>query len=220
MKRFALIGAAGFVAPRHMKAIKDTGNQLVAALDPCDNVGVMDSYFPDADFFTEFERFDRHIYKHPVDYVVVCSPNYLHDAHIRAALRAGADVICEKPLVINPWNLDALQEIERETGRRVYTVLQLRVHPQLMDAAFAHGVAPFGDMAVLLEQGLGRQGITWQDGLEVSRFSRGESNAVLHLHGCWNNPDSVVLGIRSYVAVATDQPTQSHLKANVLTIRN
>jgi UDP-N-acetyl-2-amino-2-deoxyglucuronate dehydrogenase len=136
MKKFALIGAAGFVAPRHMKAIKDTGNDLVAALDKHDNVGVLDSYFPDADFFTEFERFDRHLDKikrkgQPVDYISICSPNYLHDSHIRFALRYGADAICEKPLVLNPWNLDALEEIEKETGKQVFTILQLRLHPAI-----------------------------------------------------------------------------------------
>lgn len=135
-KRFALIGAAGYIAPRHMQAIKETGNTLVAALDKHDSVGILDSYFPDCDFFTEFERFDRHIDKlrrqgQGVDYVSICSPNYLHDAHIRFALRSGAHAICEKPLVLNPWNLDALEEIERETGKRVYTILQLRLHPAI-----------------------------------------------------------------------------------------
>ena len=138
MKRFALIGAAGYIAPRHMKAIKDTGNVLLAALDRCDSVGIIDSYFPEADFFTEFERFDRHIDKlrrkgEKIDYVSICSPNYLHDAHIRFALRNGADAICEKPLVLNPWNLDALEEIEKESGHRVYNVLQLRVHPSIIE---------------------------------------------------------------------------------------
>lgn len=137
MKRFALIGAAGYIAPRHMKAIKDTGNELVAAFDPYDGVGIMDSNFPDADFFTEFERFDRHIDKlrrqgNPIDYISICSPNYLHDAHIRFGLRAGCNVICEKPLVLNPWNVDALQEIEEETGKRVYTILQLRLHESII----------------------------------------------------------------------------------------
>lgn len=136
MKNFALIGAAGFIAPRHLKAIKETGNNLVAALDKHDNVGILDSYFPNADFFTEFERFDRHLDKlkrngAKVDYVSICSPNYLHDSHIRFALRMGADAICEKPLVLNPWNLDALEEIERETGRTVKTILQLRLHPSI-----------------------------------------------------------------------------------------
>ena len=133
MKRFALIGAAGYIAPRHMKAVKETGNVLVAALDPNDNVGVIDSYFPDADFFTEFERFDRHIDKlrrkgQPVDYVSICSPNYLHDAHIRFALRNRAHAICEKPLVLNPWNVDALADIENESDCRIYNILQLRHH--------------------------------------------------------------------------------------------
>src|SRR3954470_4108003 len=137
MKNFALIGAAGYIAPRHLKAIKDTGNNLVAALDPSDSVGILDSYFPKADFFVEFERFDRHIEKlkrqgTKLDYVSVCSPNYLHDAHIRFGLRHGADVICEKPVVLNPWNIDALMEIEKETGRNVFTILQLRLHPAII----------------------------------------------------------------------------------------
>lgn len=136
---FALTGAAGYVAPRHLKAIRDTGNALVAAVDPHDSVGVLDQYFPEAAFFTEFERFDRHLEKlrrgrveERIEYISICSPNNLHDAHIRLALRIGADAICEKPLVINPWNLDALQDLELETGRRVWTVLQLRVHPALV----------------------------------------------------------------------------------------
>ena len=135
--RFALIGAAGYIAPRHMKAIKETGNNLVAAMDKCDSVGIIDSYFPEAHFFTEFERFDRHIDKlrrngEKIDYVSICSPNYLHDAHIRWALRSGADAICEKPLVLNPWNVDALKEIEKESGKRVYNILQLRLHPSII----------------------------------------------------------------------------------------
>lgn len=138
MKNFALIGAAGYIAPRHMKAIKETGNHLIAALDKHDNVGILDSYFPQADFFTEFERFDRHLDKlrrqgKGVDYVTICSPNYLHDSHIRFALRQGAHAICEKPLVLNPWNLDALTEIENETGKKVYTILQLRHHPSIIE---------------------------------------------------------------------------------------
>ncbi len=138
MKNFALIGAAGYVAPRHMRAIKETGNNLLAAYDPFDSVGIIDSYFPDADFFTEFERLDRHIekIKHvdktQLDYVSICSPNYLHDAHIRFGLRQGADVICEKPIVLNPWNLDLLADIENETGNRVYNILQLRLHPSVI----------------------------------------------------------------------------------------
>jgi len=136
MKRFALIGVAGFIAPRHLQAIKNTGNVLVAALDKFDSVGIMDSYFPEADFFTEFERFDRHLEKlrrngTKIDYVSICSPNYLHDSHIRFALRHQADAICEKPLVLNPWNLDALAEIEKETSHKVYTILQLRLHPAI-----------------------------------------------------------------------------------------
>lgn len=137
-KRFALIGAGGYIAPRHMKAIKETGNDLVAAIDKNDSVGIMDSYFPGADFFTEFERFDRHLEKlkrsqHPVDYMSICSPNYLHDSHMRFGLRLGADVICEKPLVLNPWNIDALQEIELETNKKVNTILQLRLHPKVQE---------------------------------------------------------------------------------------
>ena len=137
MKKFALIGAAGYVAPRHMKAIKEVGGDLVAAFDPADNVGVMDSHFPDARFFTEFERFDRHIDKlaragEGVDYVSICSPNYLHDAHVRFALRSGADAICEKPLVLNPRNLDGLVDMEKHTGKRVHTILQLRLHPAIL----------------------------------------------------------------------------------------
>ena len=137
MKNFAIIGAGGYIAPRHMKAIKDTGNNLIAALDKHDSVGIMDSYFPDADFFTEFERFDRHLEKlkrlgNKTDFVSVCSPNYLHDAHIRFGLRIGASVICEKPVVLNPWNIEALMEIEKETGGEVFTILQLRLHPAII----------------------------------------------------------------------------------------
>lgn len=139
MTTFALTGLAGYVAPRHLRAIHDTGNRLVAATDPHDSVGVVDGFFPDAAFFTEVERFDRHLEKlrrgpaeGRVDVVSVCSPNHLHDAHIRLALRVGADALCEKPLVLNPWNLDALADLEGETGQRVWTVLQLRVHPSLV----------------------------------------------------------------------------------------
>lgn len=138
-KNFALIGASGFIAPKHMKAIADSGNRLVAAMDPHDAVGVIDSYFPKASFFTEFERFDRFVEKQrrtpngtPVDYVSICTPNYLHDSHCRLALRIGAHAICEKPVVINPWNLDQLRELEKEYQKRVYTVLQLRLHPELI----------------------------------------------------------------------------------------
>ena len=138
MKNFALIGAAGYIAPRHLKAIKDTNNNLIAALDKFDSVGVLDSYFPNADFFVEFERFDRHIEKIKrqqninLDYVSICTPNYLHDSHIRMALRRGADAICEKPLVLNPWNVDALSAIEKESGQNIYTILQLRLHPSII----------------------------------------------------------------------------------------
>ena len=138
MKNFALIGASGYIAPRHMKAIKDTNNNLTAALDIFDSVGVIDSYFPNADFFTEFERFDRHISRLKfekslnLDYVSICTPNYLHDSHIRFALRQGAHAICEKPLVLNPWNIDALSAIQRETGKKIYNILQLRVHPSII----------------------------------------------------------------------------------------
>jgi UDP-N-acetyl-2-amino-2-deoxyglucuronate dehydrogenase len=137
MKNFALMGAAGYIAPRHLKAIKETNNNLIAALDRFDSVGVMDSYFPKADFFVEFERFDRHIEKLrrngvPLDYVSICTPNYLHDAHIRMALRSGADAICEKPLVLNPWNVDALMDIQKESGKKIHTILQLRLHPSII----------------------------------------------------------------------------------------
>lgn len=138
-KKFGLVGAAGFIAPRHLEAIRKTGNEVVAAIDPNDSVGILDSYFPQAHFFVEFERFDRHIDKlyrkngkHQVDYISICSPNYLHDAHVRFALRSGADAICEKPLVLNPWNLDGLEKMENETGRRVNTILQLRLHPSVV----------------------------------------------------------------------------------------
>jgi UDP-N-acetyl-2-amino-2-deoxyglucuronate dehydrogenase len=138
-KNYALIGAAGYIAPRHLQAIRETGNVLIAALDKSDSVGILDRYFPDSTFFTEFERFDRHVEKlrrmeeaNRVHFVTIASPNYLHDAHIRFALRVGADAICEKPLVLNPWNADALLELEKETGKRVYNVLQLRLHPAIV----------------------------------------------------------------------------------------
>ena len=139
MQNFAMIGIAGYIAPRHLQAIKDTNNNLIAAMDTHDSVGILDRYFPDVSFFTEFERFDRHAEKIKresiegrINYVTICSPNFLHDAHIRFALRIGADAICEKPLVLNPWNLDALQELEGIYGKRVNTILQLRIHPALM----------------------------------------------------------------------------------------
>ncbi|OFX29098.1 MAG: oxidoreductase [Bacteroidetes bacterium GWA2_32_17] len=136
-KNFSLIGVAGYIAIRHVKAIKETGNKLVATLDKFDSVGFLDSYFPEADFFSEFERFDRHTEKlrrcgTKIDFVSICSPNYLHDSHIRFALRSGSDAICEKPLVLNPWNIDALAEIEKETGHKVNTILQLRLHPSII----------------------------------------------------------------------------------------
>ena len=138
-KKFAIIGVGGYIAPRHLEAIKSTGNKLVAAYDPNDSVGIMDSFFPDADFFTEFERFDRHVDKRrrsgdgrEIDYVSICSPNYLHDSHMRFALRSGADAICEKPLVLNPWNIDGLVDIERDTGHKINTILQLRLHAAII----------------------------------------------------------------------------------------
>lgn len=137
-KNFGIIGVAGYIAIRHLHAIKETGNNLLASLDKFDSVGRIDSYFPESDFFVEFERFDRHFDKlkrtgTKIDYVSICSPNYLHDSHIRFALRHQADAICEKPIVLNPWNIDALQEIEKETGKNIYTVLQLRLHPKIQE---------------------------------------------------------------------------------------
>ncbi len=137
-KNFGIIGVAGYIAVRHLHAIKETGNNLLASLDKFDSVGRIDSYFPESDFFVEFERFDRHFDKlkrtgTKIDYVSICSPNYLHDSHIRFALRHQAEAICEKPIVLNPWNVDALQEIENETGRKIYTVLQLRLHPKILE---------------------------------------------------------------------------------------
>lgn len=136
MKNFGIIGVGGYIAPRHLKAIKDTGNNLIVALDKSDSVGIMDSYFPGCSFYTEYERFDRFVDRiqrtpQKLDFVSVCTPNYLHDAHIRFGLRAGADVICEKPLVLNPWNIDALSLMEKETGHKVYNILQLRLHPAI-----------------------------------------------------------------------------------------
>ena len=163
MHNFGLIGAAGYIAPRHMKAIKDVGGNLVAAMDKNDSVGIIDSYFPDAAFFTEFERFDRHVEKlkknqTAIDYFGVCSPNYLHDAHIRFGLRYGADVICEKPIVLNTWNIDSLQDMEKETGQRIYNILQLRLHDSIIklkekvDAAPADKVFDF-DLSYLTSRG-------------------------------------------------------------------
>ena len=137
-KNFAVIGIGGYIAVRHLRAIKETGNNLLASLDPCDSVGLLDRYFPDSDFFVEFERFDRHVDKlrrtgTNVDYVSICSPNYLHDSHIRFALRSQAHAICEKPLVLNPWNVDALEEIEKESGKNIYNIMQLRLHPSIIN---------------------------------------------------------------------------------------
>ena len=152
MKRFALIGVAGYIAPRHLRAIKETGNELVAALDRSDSVGILDSYTTEARFFTEFERFDRHLEKlrrktgEAVDYVSICSPNYLHDAHVRFALRIGAHAICEKPLVLNPWNVTALEELAAEHGREIHTILQLRLHPAIVELKKAMDQSPPGTM--------------------------------------------------------------------------
>ena len=177
-KNFAVTGAGGFVAPRHLKAIQDTGNRLVAAVDPHDAVGILDRFSFDVRFFTEFERFDRHLEKlrrgseaDRVHFVSICSPNYLHDAHMRLALRVGADAICEKPLVINPWNLDALQELERETGRRVYNVLQLRLHPDLVALKQRLDAAPkqMHDVTLTYITGRGRwYEVSWKGSEERS----------------------------------------------------
>lgn len=175
-RNFAITGAAGYVAPRHLKAIVDTGNRIVAAVDPHDAVGILDRYSFGVRFFTEFERFDRHLEKlrrGPADdhvhFISICSPNYLHDAHIRLALRIGADAICEKPLVINPWNLDALEELQSETGRRVYTVLQLRLHPALI--ALRDRLAAGGSHEVELTYITARGGwydVSWKGSVERS----------------------------------------------------
>ncbi len=172
--RFALIGASGFVAVRHMRAIAETGHELVAALDPNDSVGVIDSYFPDAHFFVEFERFDRHVDKlrrrgNAIDYVSVCSPNYLHDSHIRFGLRSGAHVICEKPVVLNPWNLDALQAIEEESGKRVYNVLQLRLHPAIvaLREKYKNGAKHDVDLAYITSRGRWYH-VSWKGDLQKS----------------------------------------------------
>lgn len=153
MKTFALIGVGGYIAPRHMKAIKAVGGDLAVAFDPKDSVGIIDSQFPDAYFFVEFERFDRHIDKmkrrgQKLDYISICSPNYLHDAHCRFALRSGADAICEKPLVLNPWNIDGLSEVERETGRKIATILQLRLHPAIQELKRKIDASPNNEFAV------------------------------------------------------------------------
>ena len=153
MSTFALIGVGGYIAPRHMKAIKAIGGDLTVAFDPKDSVGIIDSQFPDAYFFVEFERFDRHIDKmkrrgQKLDFVSICSPNYLHDAHCRFALRSGADAICEKPLVLNPWNIDGLSEVEHETGRKISTILQLRLHPAIQELKRKIDASPNNEFAV------------------------------------------------------------------------
>jgi UDP-N-acetyl-2-amino-2-deoxyglucuronate dehydrogenase len=177
VKNFAIIGAGGYIAPRHMKAIKDTGNNLIAALDKHDSVGIMDSYFPDADFFTEFERFDRHLEKlkrlgNKTDFVSVCSPNYLHDAHIRFGLRIGASVICEKPVVLNPWNIEALMEIEKETGGEVFTILQLRLHPAIIALKEKIAASPAGEKHTVNLQYITSRGhwyhTSWKGDIEKS----------------------------------------------------
>jgi UDP-N-acetyl-2-amino-2-deoxyglucuronate dehydrogenase len=150
-RKFAIIGVGGYIAVRHLKAIKETGNILLASLDPSDSVGIIDSYFPNSHFFVEFERFDRHVDKLrrsgiQMDYVSICSPNYLHDSHIRFALRSGASAICEKPLVLNPWNIEALSEIEKEYNKKIYNILQLRLHPALIDLKKRIDNGPHGIM--------------------------------------------------------------------------
>lgn len=178
-KNFALIGASGYIAPRHLKAIKETDNNLIAALDPFDSVGIMDSYFPDSDFFVEPERFDRHLDKlrrknegSQVQYVSICSPNYLHDSHIRMALRNQANAICEKPIVLNPWNVDALQTIEQETNKEIYTILQLRLHPSIIELKKQIDEGPVDkiydiDLSYITSRGHWYQ-ISWKGDIEKS----------------------------------------------------
>ncbi len=176
---FGLIGVGGYVAPRHIRAIKETGNRLVAALDPYDGVGIMDSFFPNCDFFTEPERFDRFLDKcrrkdpeKKIDFVSICSPNYLHDAHIRLALRNDCHAICEKPLVLNPWNLDALAEMEHETGKKIFTILQLRLHPAIIALKQEIAAAPAGkvfdvDLNYVTSRGKWYH-ISWKGAIEKS----------------------------------------------------
>lgn len=214
VKNFALIGAAGYVAPRHMKAIKDTGNSLVAALDKHDAVGIIDSFFPDCDFFVEFERFDRHAEKlrrlgdgRRIHYVSIASPNYLHDAHIRFALRIGSQAICEKPLVLNPWNVDALKEMEQETGSRVNAILQLRLHPAIRqlkedtEKAYANRKA---DISLTYITSRGRwYGVSWKG--DTSKSGGIATNIGIHffdmLH--W------IFGNVQYLVVHLSQPTKA-----------
>jgi UDP-N-acetyl-2-amino-2-deoxyglucuronate dehydrogenase len=179
MKNFAMTGVGGYIAPRHLQAIRDTGNRLVAALDPHDAVGILDRYFDDVAYFREFERFDRHVEKlrrrgddERIHYVSICTPNYLHDAHMRFALRVGADAICEKPLVLNPWNLDALQELEAETGRRVFNILQLRLHPTIVALKERIAAEPAGkihdiDLTYITSRGRW-YGVSWKGDVEKS----------------------------------------------------
>jgi UDP-N-acetyl-2-amino-2-deoxyglucuronate dehydrogenase len=176
-KNFGIIGVAGYIAVRHLHAIKETGNNLLASLDKFDSVGRIDNYFPESDFFVEFERFDRHFDKlkrtgTKIDYVSICSPNYLHDSHIRFALRHQAEAICEKPIVLNPWNVDALQEIENETGRKIYTVLQLRLHPKILELRRKINSGPKGkiydiDMTYITSRG-NWYSISWKGDIQKS----------------------------------------------------
>jgi UDP-N-acetyl-2-amino-2-deoxyglucuronate dehydrogenase len=176
-KNFGIIGVAGYIAVRHLHAIKETGNNLLASLDKFDSVGRIDNYFPESDFFVEFERFDRHFDKlkrtgTKIDYVSICSPNYLHDSHIRFALRHQAEAICEKPIVLNPWNVDALQEIENETGRKIYTVLQLRLHPKILELRRKINNGPKGkiydiDMTYITSRG-NWYSISWKGDIQKS----------------------------------------------------
>lgn len=176
-KNFGIIGVAGYIAVRHLHAIKETGNNLLASLDKFDSVGRIDNYFPESDFFVEFERFDRHFDKlkrtgTKIDYVSICSPNYLHDSHIRFALRHQAEAICEKPIVLNPWNVDALQEIENETGRKIYTVLQLRLHPKIRELRRKINSGPKGkiydiDMTYITSRG-NWYSISWKGDIQKS----------------------------------------------------
>jgi UDP-N-acetyl-2-amino-2-deoxyglucuronate dehydrogenase len=176
-KNFGIIGVAGYIAVRHLHAIKETGNNLLASLDRFDSVGRIDNYFPESDFFVEFERFDRHFDKlkrtgTKIDYVSICSPNYLHDSHIRFALRHQAEAICEKPIVLNPWNVDALQEIENETGHKIYTVLQLRLHPKIKELKEKISKGPKGkvydvDMSYITSRGNWYH-ISWKGDIQKS----------------------------------------------------
>jgi UDP-N-acetyl-2-amino-2-deoxyglucuronate dehydrogenase len=176
-KNFGIIGVAGYIAGRHLHAIKETGNNLLASLDKFDSVGRIDNFFPESDFFVEFERFDRHFDKlkrtgTKIDYVSICSPNYLHDSHIRFALRHQAEAICEKPIVLNPWNIDALQEIENETGRKIYTVLQLRLHPKILELREKIRKGPAGkvydiDMTYVTSRG-NWYSISWKGDIQKS----------------------------------------------------